>query len=105
MRYFGILKVLNKMFSGGKSKKGDKVKVSPKHSACSQFVFLLLSNSETIFGFSLALLFLVKVKYLGYNKDFNGKCTFDKNILKKALSDGPSANLRQLYNKNVAKVY
>ena len=37
------------------------------------------------------------------NGDFNWKQA-KKNILKKALSDGLSANLRPLYNSNVAKV-
>ena len=40
----------------------------------------------------------------GCNGDFNGKRAKKHNILKKALSDGPSANLRPLYNSNVAKV-
>ena len=37
-------------------------------------------------------------------KNFNGKQAPKNNILKKALSDGPSENLRPLYNSNVAKV-
>ena len=35
----------------------------------------------------------------------NGKQASKKNILKLALYDGPSENLRPLYNSNVAKVY
>ena len=42
--------------------------------------------------------------FFGCNGDFNGKRAKKHNILKKALSDGPSANLRPLYNSNVAKV-
>ena len=42
--------------------------------------------------------------FFGCNGDFNGKQAKKHNILKKALSDGPSANLRPLYNSNVAKV-
>ena len=42
--------------------------------------------------------------FFGCNGDFNGKQDKKHNILKKALSDGPSANLRPLYNSNVAKV-
>ena len=63
-----------------------------------------LSDSKTVFVSSLAIIFLVKVKILGGNGDFNGKWTYKLNILKKALSDGLSANLRPLYNSNVAKV-
>ena len=36
--------------------------------------------------------------------NFNGKRAPQKNILRKVLSNGPSANLRPLYNSNVAKV-
>ena len=34
---------------------------------------LQLSDSKTVFVFSLALLFPMKVQILGYNRDFNGK--------------------------------
>ena len=39
-----------------------------------------------------------------YNGNYNGKCAQKQNIVKKALSDGPSATLRPLFNSNMTKV-
>ena len=39
-----------------------------------------------------------------YNGDYNGKRAKKHNIPEKAVSDGPSAFLRPLYNSNMAKV-
>ena len=41
---------------------------------------------------------------LNLDSDFNGKCSQKQNILKKALSDGHSANLSPRFNSNMAKV-
>ena len=41
---------------------------------------------------------------LNLDSDYNGKCAQKQNILKKALSDGPSANLSPLLNSNMTKV-
>ena len=61
-------------------------------------LFSRLSNTKTVLVFSLALLFPVKVNFLGDNGDSNEKWSFKK------ISYGPSANMRQLHNSNVAKV-
>ena len=37
--------------------------------------------------------------------DYNGKCTHKQHILKKALYDGPSGNLRPLFTSYMTKVY
>ena len=37
--------------------------------------------------------------------DYNGKCAHNQNILKKALYDGPSGNLRPIFTSNMTKVY
>ena len=60
--------------------------------------FPWLSNTKTLLVFSLALLFPVKLNFLGDNGDSNGKWSFKK------ISYGPSANLRPLHNSNVVKV-
>ena len=39
-----------------------------------------------------------------YNRDYNRKRAQKRNIHEKTISDGPSANLRPLFNSNVTKV-
>ena len=39
-----------------------------------------------------------------YNRDYKRKCAQKQNILKNALSDCPSANVRPLFNSNMTKV-
>ena len=66
---------------------------------------LQMSDSKTVFFLLLSSLIISReVIFLGSNRDFNGKWGLKVNILKKTLSDGPSADLRPLYNCNVAKV-
>ena len=62
------------------------------------------SDFKMALFFSLALFFLVSVKFLGYNGNFNGKLDKKLNILIKVLSDIILAILRPLFNSNLATV-
>ena len=46
----------------------------------------------------------MRFHFFSYKGDYNGKQAQKQNILEKALSDGPSANLRPVDLINVAKV-
>ena len=61
--------------------------------------------SKTVSRSSLALLLQVLVKFYLYNREFNGKLTKKIKISKTALFNGVLANLRPLYNSNMAKVF
>ena len=59
---------------------------------------------KTVFVFSLALIFPVSVKILS-QWEFQWEMGLKIKYALKTLSDGIFANLRPLYNSNMAKVY
>ena len=70
-----------------------------------EFLLCLLVHWSATKNFSMVaqLLHGLNLRF-NLNRDYNGKRAQKQNILEKTISDGPSANLRPLFNSNVTKV-